>query len=90
MLGRPDRPHAPLANSLEQLVPAGDNGGTLLAHRDVPRRSVRVAVYWPVDHVTSVIVRPSKAAAISARRCSRSLSMRICRIASAATRKKWR
>ncbi len=56
----PSRPHAPLAIFLEQLVPAGGNGAGLLAHRDVPRRSVRFSVYGPVDHVTSVIVRSER------------------------------
>ena len=56
LLGRPDRPHAPLADLLEQLVAAGDDGAGLFARRGVPRRLVRVAVYGPVDHVTGAIM----------------------------------
>ena len=36
LLGRPDGPHAPLADLLEQLVAAGDDGAGLFAHRSVP------------------------------------------------------
>ena len=56
LLGRPDRPHAPLANLFEQLVASGDDGARLFARRGVPRRLVRVVVCGSIDHVSGAFM----------------------------------